>query len=297
MNTLLHNKIKGAVYGLVVGDILGKPLQYMSAEEINNKFSDIKAKLGTHHLVIPGGIVSDASDLSIMVGRGVIESPNDPVEAIGRNFIIWYRTKHVMPADSTNEKAIRQAMHKSYADHTTTKDEWMWCADLVEHRREGKPPSNGALKRTIYPAVYYPDTNDLINKTEDIAKMTHSNEESTEVCIYYVEDVASAIKGSNGPFNTYYKNENDIEYNYDGAVYSYSSAIKFVNNTKSFEDAVTEAIKNGGDVSSIAAITGGLAGAVYGYDNIPEKWLLCIPAYLKIDLDILTERAYHNQLG
>jgi ADP-ribosylglycohydrolase len=43
--------------------------------------------------------------------------------------------------------------------------------------------------------------------------------------------------------------------------------------TDSFEEALTEIINLGGDTDTSAAILGALAGACYGVDAIPERWL------------------------
>ena len=42
--------------------------------------------------------------------------------------------------------------------------------------------------------------------------------------------------------------------------------------TNSYKDAVLKAVNLGNDTDTVAAVTGGLAGALYGYDAIPEKW-------------------------
>ncbi|MFO0907617.1 MAG: ADP-ribosylglycohydrolase family protein [Isosphaeraceae bacterium] len=43
--------------------------------------------------------------------------------------------------------------------------------------------------------------------------------------------------------------------------------------TDSFEDALVEVVNLGGDADSAGAILGALAGAHYGFDAIPERWL------------------------
>ena len=40
-----------------------------------------------------------------------------------------------------------------------------------------------------------------------------------------------------------------------------------------FEDAIIGAVNHGGDADTIAAITGSLAGARFGYNAIPERWI------------------------
>ena len=44
--------------------------------------------------------------------------------------------------------------------------------------------------------------------------------------------------------------------------------------TDGFEEALLEVINLGGDADSAGAILGALAGAHYGYDAIPHRWLL-----------------------
>ena len=43
--------------------------------------------------------------------------------------------------------------------------------------------------------------------------------------------------------------------------------------TDSFEEAITEVINLGGDTDTAGAILGALAGAYYGIDEIPKRWL------------------------
>ena len=42
--------------------------------------------------------------------------------------------------------------------------------------------------------------------------------------------------------------------------------------TSSYKDCVLKAVNLGSDTDTVGAVAGGLAGALYGYDNIPKKW-------------------------
>ena len=50
-------------------------------------------------------------------------------------------------------------------------------------------------------------------------------------------------------------------------------AMQSIQRTDSFEDALVDAVNRGGDADTIGAITGGLAGAVYGASAIPLRWI------------------------
>ena len=42
--------------------------------------------------------------------------------------------------------------------------------------------------------------------------------------------------------------------------------------TNSYKECVLKAVNLGEDTDTVAAVAGGLAGAMYGYDAIPEEW-------------------------
>lgn len=54
---------------------------------------------------------------------------------------------------------------------------------------------------------------------------------------------------------------------------TFSNSMYWLTNTASLEEAIVGAVNHGGDSDTIAAITGGLVGAKYGYSNIPKKWV------------------------
>lgn len=56
------------------------------------------------------------------------------------------------------------------------------------------------------------------------------------------------------------------------AEFSLYAALWCFKHSTSFEDGIEKAVRIGGDTDTYAAITGGLAGAYYGYDAIPVEW-------------------------
>lgn len=63
--------------------------------------------------------------------------------------------------------------------------------------------------------------------------------------------------------------------------------------TNNYTDAILTAINLGGDTDTIGAITGGLAGLFYGFDNIPHDWL----QYLLKREEILKQvKAFENAI-
>ena len=51
------------------------------------------------------------------------------------------------------------------------------------------------------------------------------------------------------------------------------AALWCVLTTDSYRECVLKAVNLGDDTDTVAAIAGGLAGALYGYDSIPNDWL------------------------
>ena len=50
------------------------------------------------------------------------------------------------------------------------------------------------------------------------------------------------------------------------------SSFKVIKESKSYEETIKKAIALGNDTDTTAAVAGGIAGALYGFENIPKKW-------------------------
>ena len=64
-----------------------------------------------------------------------------------------------------------------------------------------------------------------------------------------------------------------------------------------FEETVAYAANMGGDADTIAAICGGLAGAYYGFEAIPERWVDALSEADRKRLDAAVDAAVKNQRG
>ena len=67
-------------------------------------------------------------------------------------------------------------------------------------------------------------------------------------------------------------NEDDIKSS-GYVIDSLEASIWCLLNTNNYKDAVLKAVNLGDDTDTIGALTGGLAGLVYGYNGIPKNWI------------------------
>lgn len=63
---------------------------------------------------------------------------------------------------------------------------------------------------------------------------------------------------------------------------AFQGAWSAIHRSVSFETAVEDAVRGGGDTDTVAAIAGGLAGAYYGVALIPAKWRRALQGYAVI---------------
>ena len=70
------------------------------------------------------------------------------------------------------------------------------------------------------------------------------------------------------------KNKSEEEIKSTGFVlHTLESSLWCILNTNNYKDAVLKAVNLGDDTDTTAAVTGGLAGIIYGFDNIPKEWI------------------------
>ena len=153
----------------------------------------------------------------------------------------------------------------------------------------GRTAGNGSLMRTAYVGLYYSDEQEIRQKAYDISRMTHYDEDTAIDCAAYCAALNEMLETAN--FNARIEaisgcTEREGRYSYDVlsspffqpnptgyVVDSFAAALHCIYTTRSFDEAVIKAVNLGGDADTIGAITGGLAGALYGYDAIPKQWI------------------------
>ena len=296
---MFRDKAKGAMYGVAVGDALGAPLEFMSALEIKDKYGaePVKEMLGGGWLQVQPGETTDDTDMTLAVAEGLMAIPEEPpasaiVREVGDRFIAWYHTR---PKDiGVTCKAVIEGAEQR-KPYMSTHKAWMDSSEAYDKSSGHKSAGNGALMRTApvgivcrrprIPAI-------------TIAEMTHWDNAACTLVADYSQAIANLVRGA-----SYYEII-DLQYKYNTAGhlnptgYSFDSmrcALEAMSNAKPFEKALVMAVNMGGDADTIGAITGGLAGAWFGFGRIPERWVNALPAHITARLDAFVEWAVERE--
>ena len=285
-------KIKGIIFGHAVADALGVPVEFKSREELKkNPVTDMR-EYGTYNQ--PKGTWSDDTSLTLCTLESIAEKqdvhPEDIMKRFGWYLNDDYMTPHgdMFDIGITTRNAIWQYLYG---------DKYPYGSSDVNSN------GNGSLMRIIPVTLFHVFKKQSPVKYRDdihnVSMLTHAHERSVLACGIYDFVLQEIIKNPtmesvrNGLDNAYsvYKLTDEIKtytrlFKYDFAllpeseikstgyvVDSLEAAIWCLLNTKSYKECVLKAVNLGGDTDTVGAIAGGLAGALYGYDAIPEKWL------------------------
>lgn len=132
----------------------------------------------------------------------------------------------------------------------------------------------------------------------DVSSITHAHIISKVACHFYVEwmisflktrDIKYAYEITCNVFSVYYHDDNCIKDKFNRVfsgnvlkapiceikstgyvIDTLEAVIRCIFHTNSYKEAVLTAVNLGEDTDTIGAITGGIAGMIYG--NIPKKW-------------------------
>ena len=288
----LRTMISAVIYGLVVGDALGVPVEF----EKRDTYSIIDMiGYGTYNQ--PPGTWSDDTSLTLALMEHLGEKSD---LSILMDKFVAYRDGYLTPFGycfdigiATNE-AIERYLSGISPEVCGGKDE----------RSNG----NGALMR-ISPLVFLLLKNfNLIDQVIVIKKyttVTHGHPRSIVASIIYLFLLKDMLFNDSLPEvldsvqikleeiftqNSEYweEYENHFKEIFDEEFYHISreeikstgyvmdtlkACLWCVGTTNSFKDAVLKAVNLGEDSDTIGAITGTLAGAKYSFESIPKEWI------------------------
>lgn len=226
------------------------------------------------------GEATDDTQMAVLVAESLLECDGLELPDVFRRFRRWAAAE---PKDiGLQTEAV-----------LTSGDPWDTAAALhfqVNQRAAG----NGALMRAAPSAVYFArqGREATMEAARRLSALTHGDRAAWEGTAIFHELIRVALAGGNpltaveDTLKAVHEDHRDryttvlapdwhpdqaTEFN--GAVWPcLGSAVWALRTTPSYEDAVRAAIDLGGDTDTVAAVTGGLAGAVYGIGAVPKRW-------------------------
>lgn len=289
--------------GVVVGDALGMPVQFVDRVELKNNPVETMEGYGTYNM--PPGTWSDDSSMALATLDSIRKKGDIDYSDIMERFVKWNFYGEYTPAG----KAFDQGNTCMEAICNFVRDKnYKTCGKTGEWAN-----GNDALMR-IMPACLYAyekvatkewELKQALECVHQTSALTHNHLRSKMACGIYYFLISNIIEGSgtlqerlqNGvddavrfyhedTFNyvelAYYtrlfhldefaKCSEDTIKSSGYVVDSLEAAIWSLITTESLEEALLKAVNLGDDTDTVGAIAGGLATLFYGYDSVPEMW-------------------------
>lgn len=289
-----RDPFKDVLLGVAIGDALGVPYEFLSRLEMKQDPATGMKGMGTHK--VPAGTWSDDSSLTFCLAESLVKGfyPRD----IADKFISWLRngywsaTGEVFDVGIATKAAIELIEQGIDLEISGGSDEYS--------------NGNGSLMR-ILPLLFLLNdkpTEVRFELTMKVSSITHRHIRSIIGCFYYLEfallllqqkdkftiykELKSAVstflqqKGINpleiSLFERLLKDDiftlSENEIRSKGYVMdTLEASIWCLLTTGNYKAAVLKAVNLGGDTDTTAAVTGGLAALLYGFENIPAEWL------------------------
>lgn len=282
MAALDPQRALGVVLGAAVGDALGAPFEFGPEGAFSARFP--KAGHGGEMCGGGGwdpGEATDDTQMAILVGESLVEHDGLEPPDIFRRFQRWAVSGPKDIGIQTEDVLTGGAP---------------WDLAAARHFQVNlRAAGNGALMRAATSAVHFAqDGRDVtMDAGRRLSALTHGDPAAWEGTATFHELVRVALAGGD-PLAAVPETVSalhpdhraryavvltpdwhpDDATEFNGAVWPcLGSAVWALRTTDSYEDAVRAAVDLGGDTDTVAAVTGGLAGAVYGADTIPARWL------------------------
>jgi ADP-ribosylglycohydrolase len=280
------SKLTDAILGLMVGDAMGVPVEFMPRAKLDENPVVTMRGDGTHKQ--PKGTWSDDSSMTLATLDSLLTCGRPDGHDAMRRFVAWYRDGMYTPygeifdIGNTTRLAIDNFMRGK-----------MPCG-LSEETSNG----NGALMR-ILPVAFLPmPIARRLEVAREFAALTHAHERNLLACEFYIKVADNLINGvhdwlgdacslitSRGVTDKSFSRLEKLnllcrdEIKSTGYVIdTLEAALWCLLRTDNYRDCVLTAVNLGKDTDTVGACAGGLAAIKYGEQDIPREWLNAIPS-------------------
>ncbi|MFM2393396.1 MAG: ADP-ribosyl-[dinitrogen reductase] glycohydrolase [Bacteroidota bacterium] len=291
---LTKEDVYNGIWGLIIGDVLGVPVEFNSRESLSiNPVVDLR-KDGSHRQ--PIGTWSD--DTSMVLATIDALNYGYDLNSIAQNFMKW-------------------KFENKYTPHGRVFDIGFATKMSIERLAKGIDPKvsgefgehnngNGSLMRILPFVFQFYNINDdklILEKIQEVSSITHAHFRSWFSCYIYTImgiELLSTKNKYTALDNTIIRvNKTLSKKNYNPAelklfekilskeiidlgeniirssgyvIHSIEASLWCLFQNDNYKDCVLQAVNLGEDTDTTAAITGGLAGILFRLDSAPEQW-------------------------
>lgn len=277
------SRAEAAFLGMAIGDALGATTEFMTPREIKAKYHVHRRMIGGGWLGVKPGQVTDDTEMSLALASAIIQKRGWDLPQIADNFLHWMRGKPI-DIGATVRKGIRLYMNNGTLE--VPLNEW--------------DAGNGAAMRMAPVALFTLGDDQLLQCCAlQQARLTHHHVLSDAGCLCIGRMVQAAILGADKfalhtltrelttEFPTFHFNT------YKGYASGYivdtlQTVFHYIFTTGDFEECLIGVVNQGGDADTTGAIAGMIAGAFYGIDALPQRWLRKLHPEVRRDIINIT---------
>jgi ADP-ribosylglycohydrolase len=295
------NTIENTFLGLALADALGVPVEFKSRTYLSENPVASMLEFGTHHQ--RAGTWSDDSSLTFCLAHSLRNGYD--LKDIALKFIQWTYGDMWTPYGSVFDIGIQTRKSINTLELIFANEDYE-SLKYLKNEADEYTNGNGSLMR-ILPLLFYIKDKSIKEQFEivwEVSALTHGHIRSAISCLIYLKfaeyildelSIEDAYFKTRKTIKTFFETENiskkEIKHferliNHDISKYeeqdiksdgyvlhTLEASFWCLLKTNSYLDAVFKAINLGNDTDTTATVVGGVAGLVYGLDNVPEKWL------------------------
>lgn len=298
------DRMKSVIFGSVIGDAMGVPVEFKSREEL--KVDPVTGYRGYGSHAVPAGTWSDDTSMTLAMMDSLATGLD--YDDIMEKFTDWADDAAYTATGEVFDmgRTVRKALVNFNKD-----------VPALECGPNGANDNgNGSLMR-ILPAIFYVKYNmqdasldDKIEVIHNMSALTHGHARSKMACGVYAilimdlleTEYKGTISYSLARAKSYYeaKPEFESEMEYFDKIFSpglaelpesvikssgyvidtLEAALWCALNTDNFLDCILKAVNLGDDTDTVAAVAGGIAGCIY---DAPEDLIKGIVKYEEVD--------------
>ncbi|MHC2021354.1 ADP-ribosylglycohydrolase family protein [Methylobacterium sp. CM6247] len=278
MSPSIEDRARGALLGLAVGDALGTTLEF-EPRDVHPLHTEM---LGGGPFELEPGQWTDDTSMALALAESLIAYPDFDATDLMTRFVAWAKRGEYSCTGTCFDIGI--VTRNSLGGFQRTGDPF---AGSTAPDRAG----NGSLMRLAPVALRALEDNTLAARiARDQSRTTHAAAEAIESCDLFVRILREAIQGAGKdalqprPWNGAARVQDIAAGTWRGkartqikssgyVIDTLEAALWCTNQAASFEEALVLAVNLAGDADTVGAVTGQIAGAVFGASSIPLRWL------------------------